>query len=120
MFYDREEWKGEILIMFSLLWHRFTVRETRPVQTTCPIQPCACNRTQLLAVRLSSTAGKRRTSRGEFYSGQRNFPVPPVSPLPSDRHICLLQDTDVKLQECVSQEAVNCKLASSCPSYSLS
>ena len=106
--------------MFSLLWHSFTVCETHPMQTTCTIQPPACNRTQLLAVTLSNTAYTSRTSRGEFHSGQHNFPVPQVSPLPSDRHICLLEDTDVKLQECILQETVNCKLASSRRSYSLS
>lgn len=119
-FYDWEKWKGEISIVFSLLWHSFTRHETHPVQTTRAIQLCACNRTQLLAVTLSNTAGKSRTSKGEFHSGQRNFPVTQVSPLPTDGCICLLQDTNVGFQERVLQEAVNCKLGWLCPSYSLS
>lgn len=60
---------------------------------------------------LNNTACKSRTSKGEFHSGQRNFPVTQVSPLPSDGHICLLQDTDVRFQKRVLLEAVNCKLA---------
>lgn len=93
--------------MFSLLWHGFSGHETHPVQTTHTVQPRACNRTQLLAVTLSNSAYSSSTNRGEFHSGQHNFLVPQVSLLPSNCHVCLLQDTDNKLQVCVLKEAGN-------------
>ena len=102
--YDQEEWKEGLSIMCFLPWHGFTEGETHAVQTTCTLQPCACNRTQLLAVTPSDTADNSRIGRGEFHSGQCNFPVPQVSALPSGRHIRLHRETAVKLQEHILQE----------------
>lgn len=116
-FHNQEEWKGELLSRpcspcFGVALHRKLVLCKPHTQFGhVPVTGHGC------WLWHGTTPRTTVVQTGEFQSGQHNFLVPQVSCLPSNCQVCLLQDTDIKLQACVLQEAVNCKLASSCLCY---